>query len=93
MVDRVQKTYDYLAALEYPRPDLIVLDEMRNGTFGTTGKEGTITDIGLPAIGLVFHPAYSKDFNFTCEGLGLWKGQLAWQIRFEQKNDHPGMEH
>jgi hypothetical protein len=45
--------------------------------------------MGLPAIGLVFHPAYSKDFNFTCEGLGLWKGQLAWQIHFEQKSDRP----
>jgi tetratricopeptide (TPR) repeat protein len=89
VVDRVQKSYDYLAALEYPRPDLIVLDEMRNGNFGANGPSGTITDIGLPAIGLVFHPAYSKDFNFTCEGLGLWKGQLAWQIRFEQKSDRP----
>jgi Flp pilus assembly protein TadD len=89
VLDRIQKSFDYLAALEYPRPDLIVLDEMRNGNFGTTGKEGTITDMGLPAIGLVFHPAYSKDFNFTCEGLGLWKGQLAWQIRFEQKSDRP----
>lgn len=89
VVDRVQKSFDYLAALEYPRPDLIVLDEMRDGNFGTVGKEGTITDIGLPAVGLVFHPAYSKDFNFTCEGLGLWKGKLAWQIRFEQKSDRP----
>jgi tetratricopeptide (TPR) repeat protein len=89
VVDRIQKSFDYIAALEYPRPDLIVLDEMRNGNFGTTGKEGTITDIGLPAIGLVFNTAYSKDFNFTCEGLGLWKGQLAWQIRFEQKSERP----
>jgi Tfp pilus assembly protein PilF len=89
VVDHIQKSFDYLATLEYPRPDLIVLDEMRNGSFGASGQPGPVSDMGLPAIGLVFHPAYSKDFNFTCEGLGLWKGQLAWQIHFEQKSDRP----
>jgi len=87
VIERLQKDFDYLATLEYPRPDLIVMDEMRNGNLGTAGQPGPVADEGIPAIALVFHPAYSKDFNFTCEGLGTWKGQLAWQVRFEQRDD------
>ena len=24
----------------------------------------------------------------TCEGLGDWRGQAAWQVRFEERRDH-----
>jgi Tfp pilus assembly protein PilF len=88
-----QHTYDYIAALEHPRPDLIVMDEMRNGSFGVDDFPGAIATEGIPAIGLVFNPAFSPDFNFTCEGLGEWKGQPVWQVRFEQRSNRPPRIH
>jgi hypothetical protein len=39
---------------------------------------------GVLNLGLVFHPSYAKDYRMTCEGLGVWHGQPAWQIRFEE---------
>jgi hypothetical protein len=36
---------------------------------------------------LIFHPSHAKDFDMTCEGLGSWDGQPAWQIRFEERSD------
>jgi tetratricopeptide (TPR) repeat protein len=84
-----QKTFDYLAALEFPRPDIIVVDEMRNGDFAVTGFPGSVAFEGIPGFALIFHPIYAKDFNFKCEGLGSWKGFPAWQIRFEQRADMP----
>lgn len=39
---------------------------------------------GVLNLGLVFHPSYSMDYQMTCEGLGVWHGQPAWQIRFEE---------
>jgi len=44
---------------------------------------------------LIFHPYYAKDFQnyakdfqMSCEGLGSWHGQPAWQIRFEEQSSH-----
>lgn len=39
---------------------------------------------GVLNLGLVFHPSYANDYRMTCEGLGVWHGQPAWQIRFEE---------
>jgi hypothetical protein len=36
---------------------------------------------------LIFHPSHAKDFQMTCEGLGTWHEQPAWQIRFEERSD------
>jgi hypothetical protein len=37
---------------------------------------------------LIFHPYHAKDFQMSCEGLGNWHGQPAWQIRFEEQSGH-----
>jgi hypothetical protein len=37
---------------------------------------------------LIFHPYHVKDFQMTCEGLGTWHGQPAWQIRFQEQSNH-----
>lgn len=88
-----QVSFDYLAALEYPAQDLITLQEMRNGSFGITGFPTNLAFAGIPGFALIFHPVYSQDFNFTCEGLGQWKGMPAWQVHFEQRADRrPRME-
>jgi tetratricopeptide (TPR) repeat protein len=82
-----QVSFDYLVALDFPARDLITLEEMRNGSFGIPGFPGTVAFAGIPGFALIFHPVYAQDFNFTCEGLGQWKGLPAWQVRFEQEPD------
>lgn len=81
-----EKTYDYVAAIEHPTQNLIAMREMRDGTYGFGPQfPAPLAMDGIPAIGLIFNPVYSGDFTFTCEGLGHWRGQPAWQVRFEQK--------
>lgn len=80
------QNYDYVAAIERPLPSLIVMREMRDGVYGFGPNwPGPLAMDGIPAIGLIFNRVYSSDFSFSCEGLGQWRGQPAWQVRFEQK--------
>jgi hypothetical protein len=46
-----------------------------------------IGTIGTPSLALIFHPHHVKDFEMKCEGLGQWRGQPAWQVRFEERPD------
>jgi Flp pilus assembly protein TadD len=87
VVSSGQVSFEYLVALQFPARDLITLEEMRNGSFGTPGFPGNVAFAGIPGFALIFHPIYAQDFNFTCEGLGQWKGVPAWQVRFEQNPD------
>jgi tetratricopeptide (TPR) repeat protein len=92
-----KKTYDhtfqYIATVNRPRKDAIILEESRDGTSSVTNFPLPMAVEGLPAIGLIFHPEYSQDFAFTCEGLGQWRGQAAWQVRFEQRQNRPARIH
>jgi len=82
------QNYDYVAAIERPLPNLIVMREMRDGIYGFGPNwPGPLAMDGIPAIGLIFNRVYSSDFSFSCEGLGQWRGQPAWQVRFEQKTE------
>ena len=93
VVRSAQISFDYLVTLEYPAQNLITLDEMRNGSLGVTGFPASLAFAGIPGFALIFHPIYAQDFNFTCEGLGQWKGLPAWQVHFEQRADRrPRME-
>jgi hypothetical protein len=39
------------------------------------------------ALTSAFHPNYVHNFQMVCEGLGVWRGKPAWQIRFEERSD------
>jgi hypothetical protein len=79
----------YLAALSEVRPDLIQVDEMRNGSFDLGPAFGGYATTGLAALALILHPALVGEFEMHCEGLGSWQGQTAWQIAFLQRTDQP----
>ena len=66
---------------------------MRNGRVSVSNLPVPFVTEGLPSIGLVFHAAHTPNFQFTCEGLGHWRGQPAWQVRFEQRPDRPAQIH
>jgi tetratricopeptide (TPR) repeat protein len=93
----VRKSYNdsfqYLATLKWPRPDLMILTEMRNGRTSVSNLPVPFVTEGVPSIGLVFHSAHAPNFLFACEGLGHWHGQPAWQVRFEQRLDRPAQIH
>lgn len=88
-----QRAFAYVVALERPRPQLIIMDEMRDGSFQAVDFPSRLIAGGIPAIALVFHPEYQKNFRFSCEGLSNWQGRSAWQVRFEQRSDRPPKIH
>lgn len=93
----VRKTYtdsfQYLAALQWPNKDLMIVTEARNGRISVANLPVPYVTEGVPSIGLIFHASHAVNFNFTCEGLGHWGGQPAWQVRFEQRLDRPAQIH
>ncbi len=85
--------YDYLVLLQEDRPGSLLVSETRNGKNSQDVFPAAITDSGLPAMVLIFHPYYVDEYNMRCEGLGQWNGQLAWVIHFEQRRDKPSHTH
>ncbi len=86
------KSHDfmYIVFVHRPTKEYYFLDERRDGAESLYSFPTALATRGLVSMGVnIFHPVFSKDFNFTCDGLGQWRGHPAWQIRFEQKQDLP----
>ena len=83
------RTYRYLTVIDKSNPRLIVMSEFRDPLSGAKDMPGMLVDVGTPALALVFHPVFRDSFNWSCEGLGEWKGKSAWVIHFEQRTDKP----
>jgi hypothetical protein len=81
--------FAYVVVLARARNGAFWLEEYRNGTTDREQFPGNIATLGLPAIALVFHPDYVKDFNFKCDGLVHSAGREYWQVHFAQKLDQP----
>lgn len=83
------RTYNYLAMVSRVNPGLIEVDEFREARSGSGNATRLLDDIGTPGLALAFHPIFSGSFDWSCEGLGEWKGKAAWVVHFEQKKDRP----
>jgi hypothetical protein len=81
--------FDYLVSFAEGQNGLLHVDEFRNGNLSLEQFPTHIATIGTPSMVLIFHPRYADNFKMQCEGLGEWHGQLAWQVRFEQRTDRP----
>ena len=80
--------FNYLVFIERPRPDLVFLEEERDGGENLGSFPTSLASRGLVGLGVhLFDPQYQGDFIYTCEGLGQWRAQPAWQIRFEQRKN------
>ena len=86
---RETRTFTYLATIQQIRPGMLSVEEYRNGTLALEEFPARLATLGLSALALIFHPYYVGDFEMTCEGLGQWRGQPAWQIHFRQRDDRP----
>jgi hypothetical protein len=79
----IQK-FNYVYSMKEASDGYMISEENRDLTKSPNGFPDQVATLGSPGLVLVFHPNYVKDFRMSCEGLGEWQGQPAWQIRFEE---------
>ena len=78
--------FNYLVFVQRPKKGYVFLDETRDGGENLDAFPTALASKGLVALGVyLFDPQYEPDLNYRCEGLGQWRGQPAWEIRFEQR--------
>ncbi len=86
----VSQDFNYLIFVHHTQTLPYYFDEDRNGGESLYSFPSALATRGLVSLGfMVIHPVFSKDFQFTCEGLGSWNGKPAWQLRFVQRSDVP----
>lgn len=83
----VSRQFNYMVFINKTRDGLFDVQEMRNTRVGRGEIPGLLADMGAPALALAFYPKLQNDFDWTCEGLGDWKGMPAWVVHFEQRKD------
>lgn len=86
----LSRDFYYLISV-YHRPNLpyYFVEDRTAGGASSLFPTGIATR-GLVSLGfMIINPAYEKDFEFSCEGLGNWNGKPAWQVHFVQKKDIP----
>jgi tetratricopeptide (TPR) repeat protein len=83
--------FSYLVSYTEDPTGPLHVDEFRNGSLSLDPFPNHIATVGTPSLVLIFHPRYVNNFKMECEGMGLWHGQPAWQVRFEQRADRPNL--
>jgi hypothetical protein len=86
---RETRKFSYVVTVTKNRYGTLMFDEYRNGGMDPTLFPANIATLGLPALVLVFHPNYSPDFNFNCDGMVSAAGHDYWQVSFAQRVDRP----
>jgi len=82
--------FNYLVFIERPKRGYVFLDEQRDGGENLNSFPTSLASKGLVGLGVyIFDPQYESDLDYTCEGLGQWRGQPAWQIHFVQRAGVP----
>jgi Flp pilus assembly protein TadD len=82
------KDFTYLVFIRKTKQGSLLLDEDRNGGENLNQFPTSLATHGLVGLGVfLFDPEYQNDVTYRCEGLSEWRGQAAWEIRFEQKRD------
>ena len=86
---RESRRYIYAVSLQEVHAGRYSVEEYRNGKTSEDIFPGRMRTFGLTSLVLIFHPAYSDEYEFSCEGLGRSHGQRAWQVHFQQRPDKP----
>jgi tetratricopeptide (TPR) repeat protein len=87
------RKFNYVASISEQQPGFLSVDEFRAEKLGLSGYPDEISSTGFAALALVFHPHMRDNFEMKCEGLGDWRGQPTWLVRFQQRTDHPSRIH
>jgi tetratricopeptide (TPR) repeat protein len=83
------RKFNYVASISEQRPGYLWVDEYRADKLELAGYPDQIASTGFAALALVFHPHMRDNFEMKCEGLGDWRGQPSWLVRFQQREDRP----
>ncbi len=81
------RKFNYLISIAQTPNGNLNVEEYRNGGSNQDQFPDHVATVGTPSLVLIFHPQYAKNFQMTCEGLGQWHEQPAWQVRFEERTD------
>lgn len=81
--------YDYVVSISESVPGLLEVSEYQNSHAANENIQRDIVTKGLPALLLIFHPYYARDFSIRCEGLTTWNGKPVWQFLFQQRAGKP----
>ncbi len=87
------RKFNYVASISEQQPGFLSVDEYRADKLELTGYPDHIASTGFAALALVFHPHMRDNFEMKCEGLGDWRGQPTWLVRFQQRDDRPSRIH
>ncbi|MDE3136411.1 MAG: tetratricopeptide repeat protein [Acidobacteriota bacterium] len=79
-----QKRFAYMVFIDKPQAQVFSVDEMRVPKPYLGAMGAPVIALGGPALALVFHPFFRTYYRWSCEGLGEWRGQPAWIVRFSQ---------
>jgi tetratricopeptide (TPR) repeat protein len=89
---RESRRYNYVVAVSRTAPQSFNVQEYRNGSVEVDDFPEHIASLGLPAMVLVFDPAFRDDYEMSCEGLSrshAGSNAFTWQVHFRQKADQP----
>jgi hypothetical protein len=82
------KDFTYLVFIRKAGHNSFFLDEERDGGENLAQFPTSLASRGLVGLGVfLFDPDYQSDITYKCEGLGEWRGQAAWEIRFEERRE------
>ena len=82
------KDFTYLVFIRKRKDGSLSLEEERDGGENLSEFPTSLASRGLVGLGVfLFDPEYQDDVTYRCEGLSEWRGQAAWEIRFEQKRE------
>ena len=79
------RRFNYMVSIAQASSGYMNVEEYRKGGSNTDQFPDDIATLGTPSLVLIFHPHHVQNFQMTCEGLGEWRGQPAWQVRFEER--------
>jgi tetratricopeptide (TPR) repeat protein len=78
--------FSYLAFAYRAKDGQTYLEESRDGGTGIESFPTSLATVGLAGMGAyIFRPGFADALDFTCEGLGQWRGKAAWLMYFRQK--------
>lgn len=78
--------FSYLAFIDHDKSGQVFLQESRDGGTGISSFPTSLATVGLMGLGAsIFHTGFADALDFTCEGLGQWRGKPAWLMYFRQK--------
>jgi tetratricopeptide (TPR) repeat protein len=93
VISKETRTFNYVATVSESTPGSVSVEEYRTEHLGLKDFPDQIASGGFTALGLVFHPSMRDNFDMLCEGLGEWRGQAAWLVHFQQREDRPARMH